>query len=323
MYIANNEKIPGGNEILAYIPSALRRYMYNIELCGAYEIRMRLGGALTICYPDGAYCLSDRGMLIRNASGALRVTRAHIDEAVELAVKSSMYSAEDEIRGGYITVSGGNRIGICGKTVMNNGKIEFMKDISGLNYRLAHELVGISDKVKESVLTDEGVKNTLIISPPGAGKTTLLRDIARSISYAGYNVSVVDERCEIAAMHEGKTVFDIGPNTDVLSGAPKSDGMLMMLRSMAPDVVVTDEMGNARDAEAAEKAINSGVRLITTVHGSGTEQIKNRGELCGAMRFFETFISLSKRCGAGTVEKIETAEQLFLSAGSGKHIVSI
>lgn len=307
MYIANNETMTFGNGILAYMPQMLRRYLYNINLSDAYEIRMRLGKALTVCYPDGRYYLSRRGVLITDTSSAVKITRAHIDEALELAVKSSMYSAEDEIRNGYITVGGGNRIGICGKSVITNGKISFLKDISGLNYRLACEITGASDKVADSVISDGTVRNTLIISPPGAGKTTLLRDLTRRISYSGYNVSVADERCEIAAMHEGKPAFDIGPCTDVLSGAPKAESMLMMLRSMAPDVIVTDEIGTATDAEAIEKIINSGVKVITTVHGSGTEQIKQRSELAGAMRFFETFIVLSRRCGAGTVEKTEVS----------------
>lgn len=304
MYIATGETVFGGLDIQNFIPQPLRRYMYGIDLSEAYEMRMRLGKALTICFPDGRYFVNRRGMLTRDVSSAVKITCAHIDEALEIAVKSSMYSAEDEIRNGYITVNGGNRIGICGKSVITDGKISFLKDISGLNYRIAREIIGSADKVIDSVISDGKVKNTLIISPPGAGKTTLLRDIARRISNCGYNVSIADERCEIAAMHEGKPAFDIGANTDVLSAAPKADGMLMLLRSMSPDVIVTDEIGTAADAAAIEKIINCGVKIITTVHGNGIEQIRQRNELSGALRFFENYIVLSRRCGAGTIEKI-------------------
>lgn len=304
MYIATGETAVCGLGIQSFIPQPLRRYMYGTDLSEAYEIRMRLGKALTICFPDGRFFVNRRGMLTRDISSAVKITRAHIDEALENAVKSSMYSAEEEIRNGYITVNGGNRIGICGKSVITDGKISFLKDISGLNYRIAREVIGSADKVIDSVISDGEVKNTLIISPPGAGKTTLLRDIARRISNCGYNVSIADERCEIAAMHEGKSAFDIGANTDVLSAAPKAEGMLMMLRSMSPDVIVTDEIGTAADAAAIEKIINCGVKIITTVHGNGIEEIRQRSELSGALCFFERFIVLSRRRGVGTIEKI-------------------
>ena len=311
MFVANCETVTSVNDILSYMPPQIRRYMYNINLSDAYEIRMRLGKALTLCYPDGRYYLSRHGVLVSDASGAVKVTRANIDEALELAVKSSMYSAEEEIRDGYIAIGGGNRIGICGRGVITDGKISFLKDISGLNYRLACEVTGAADKVKSSVIADGTVKNTLIISPPGAGKTTLLRDLTRNISYGGFNVSVVDERCEIAAMHEGRPAFDMGPCTDVLSGTPKAEGMLMMLRSMAPDVIVTDEIGRESDAAAIERIINSGVKIVTTVHGSGIKQIERRTALSGAMPFFETLIVLSRRCGAGTVEEIRCKKDDF------------
>ncbi len=305
MYIANNETVSVLRGILNYMPQPLRRYMFGINLTDAYEIRMRPNKPLTIYFTDGQYYVSRHGMLTQDSLSAVRVTHAHIEEALEIASKSSVYSVADEIREGYITIAGGNRIGICGNAVTEEGHISFIKEVSGLNYRLACEINGAADKVWDFVYKNNEVKNTLIISPPGAGKTTMLRDIARRISYEGINVSVVDERREIAAMHEGRAAFDMGPCTDVLSGAPKDEGMLMMLRSMAPDVIVTDEIGKQSDAAAIEKIINSGVKIITTVHGRNVRQIQKREELYGAIGFFELFITLSRRCGAGTVEEIK------------------
>lgn len=317
MYIANNETVSVSRGILNYMPQSIRRYMFNINLTEAYEIRMRLGKPLAIYFTDGCYYVSRHGVLTQDASSAVKITHANIEEAIEIASKSSVYSVEDEIRDGYITIGGGNRVGICGSTVITNGKISFIKDVSALNYRLACEVTGISNKVKDNIIKNNEIKNTLIISPPGAGKTTLLRDITRLISYAGFNVSVVDERREIAAVNGGKPAFDIGPFTDVLSGAPKAEGMLMMLRSMAPDVIVTDEIGKLCDAETIEKIINSGVKVITTIHGSCIDQIRKRSELTGAMRFFETFITLSKRNGAGTIEEILEINEDFPKKGEG------
>lgn len=305
MYIANNKSMASPCGILSFMPQMIRRYMFNINLSEAYEIRMRAGKPLMIYFCDGCYYLSSHGILTTQPESAVRVTKAHIEEAIEIAAKSSVYSVEDEIREGYITLSGGHRLGICGSAVTTDGKITFIKDISALNYRLASEIPNTAEKIAGKVIRDGQVKNTLIISPPGAGKTTMLRDIIRRISDSGFNVSVVDERREIAAMNNGKSAFDLGMFTDVLSGVPKSEGMLMMLRSMSPDVIAVDEIGRDSDCEAIEKIIHSGVKVVTTVHAYDEEQIKMRGgSLSKIIAFFETVIVLSKRCGAGTVEQI-------------------
>ena len=92
----------------------------------------------------------------------------------------------------------------------------------------------------------EDVRNTLIISPPKCGKTTILRDLARSLSNRGYRVGICDERSEIAGCYNGMASYDLGSRTDILDGCPKSEGMIMLIRSMSPDVIITDEIGQAR-----------------------------------------------------------------------------
>jgi stage III sporulation protein AA len=134
----------------------------------------------------------------------------------------------------------------------------------------------------------------------------MLRDIVRQLSDSGVRVCVVDERCEIAAMRGGRTGFDLGGSTSVLSGAPKAAGMIMMLRAMSPDVIVTDEIGTGADAKAVSKIINSGTRLITSIHGSSLEQVRRRKDIRQAIDSFEVYITLSKSSGAGTVEEIIT-----------------
>ena len=114
-----------------------------------------------------------------------------------------------------------------------------VRDLSSLNIRVAHEVKGCAKNVLPYLMDGETFLDTLLISPPGAGKTTLLRDLIRELSCggtwgAGKNVSVVDERSEIAACFGGVAQCDLGPRTDVMDGCPKSEGMLMMLRSMAP-----------------------------------------------------------------------------------------
>lgn len=309
MYIATNEISSGRNRILEYLPQNIRRRLFNIDLDDAREIRISAGKPVSVYFGDGCYYISSRGNLTRIPNNAVRATRTDIEEAMELASKSSVYSVGEEIKNGFITIGGGHRIGITGTAVTDKGEINFLKDISAMNYRLAREVVGAADKIIDKISDGVTVKNTLIISPPCAGKTTMLRDIARQLSYMGKRVSIVDERREIAAMHEGKTGFDLGFSADVIEGVKKSDGMLMMLRSMSPDVIITDEIGKKEDADAIEKTINSGVKIITTVHGENRKQLLYRRDLREICRYFDLMVTLSKRNGAGTVEEIYTAER--------------
>lgn len=301
MYTVNNNSHE--KEILNYMPSGLRKYMYKINLDEAYEIHMRLGKPFTIYYSDGCYFVNSAGVLTRSPKGAVRITRAHIEEALELASNSSLYAKKHSICEGFITINGGHRIGVCGTGVIKEGEVDFLKDISSLNYRLVSECIGCAKELFGYVTED--IKNTLIISPPGAGKTTMLRDMARILSHNGKRVGIVDERSEVAAVNGGVSAFDLGFFTDVLDGVKKSVGMLMMLRSMSPDVIITDEIGKAEDIAAIESIINSGVKIITSIHGTGIEQVSKRKELSRCLGFFDVICTLSKRRGVGTIESIK------------------
>lgn len=303
MYITNNETAVSSRGILGFMPGRIRKCLYNISLDGAREIHLRLGKPLCVYYSDGMFYAGQRSNLTRLPAAALRVTRADIEEALELATSASVYSVKDEIKKGFVTIAGGHRIGITGTAVIKEDKVSFIKDVSSLCYRLAGEVIGAADKVMPLIAGGGEIKNTLIISPPGAGKTTMLRDIVRQLSYMSYRVSVVDERREIAALTEGESAFDLGFSADILEGADKAEGMLMVLRSMSPDVIVTDEIGDESDIDAIEKITNSGAAVIATIHGRNIETVKRREDLKNMLKFFDLVITLSKRGGVGTVEE--------------------
>ena len=225
----------------------------------------------------------------------------------------SIYAFEDEIRQGYITIKGGHRIGICGSCVIEEGRIKTIKDIASLNIRISREINGCSSKIMPYLFKDEMVVNTIIISPPKCGKTTILRDITRVLSN-GYlsnkksakKICVVDERSEIAACCSGVPQMDVGIRTDVLDGCPKSEGIMMAIRSMSPDVIICDEIGTYKDMDSIIMALNSGVNLITTIHGFGIEDLYKRAVFKDILEndVFKRAIVLSGVNGAGTVEYI-------------------
>lgn len=202
-------------------------------------------------------------------------------EILQRICENSIYSYQNQICNGYITILGGHRVGITGNVIMDNGKIVNMNNISSLNFRISRQILNCSNFIiKEIINNDENsIYNTLIVSPPGAGKTTVLRDSIRQLSNGigtlnGYTIGVVDERGEIAAMYKGVPQNDIGIRTDVIENVPKALGLKMLIRSMGPQIVCADEIGGQEDLEVINYAVCSGVKGIFTAHGASYEEIK-------------------------------------------------
>lgn len=225
----------------------------------------------------------------------------------------SIYAFEEEIKQGYITIKGGHRVGICGRCVIEGNEVKTIKDIASINIRICREIVGCSDSMMKFILKKDEVINTIIISPPKCGKTTLIRDIVRNISQGikdmgvtGKKVCVIDERSEIGACFNGIPQLNVGIRTDILDGCPKSQGIIMAIRSMSPEVIVCDEIGAYKDMDSILTALNSGVNLITTIHGYGIEDLYNRPVFKKIVenKVFKRAVVLSSRKGAGTVEYI-------------------
>lgn len=224
----------------------------------------------------------------------------------------SIYTLEEELKRGYITVSGGHRIGLAGKVILEEGKVKAIRDIASFNIRIAKEKIGIAEKIVPFIFNHSWM-HTMIVGPPQTGKTTLLRDIARIISSGNqekgihaYKVGIVDERSEIAGCVHGIPQMTFGHRLDVLDACPKAEGMMMMIRSMSPDVLVVDEIGRIEDAEAIQEAVHAGIKLIMTTHGTSLEEAKNRPSLKAIIdqNIFQRFIVLSRAHGPGTITHI-------------------
>jgi stage III sporulation protein AA len=275
------------------------------------ELRLRINEPLIVIYDNREYFVTCHGTRTTVAVDACIVQASDIRETLEFISNYSMYAYEDEVRQGFITIQGGHRVGLAGKVVLESGRIKCVKHISFINIRMSHQVKGCSYKVLPYIMNGGDVSHTLIISPPRCGKTTLLRDIIRAVSdgnddFPGMTVGVVDERSEIGACYRGVPQNDVGIRTDILDCCPKSYGMLMLIRSMSPQVIAVDEIGGRDDIDAIYSVINCGCKLIATVHGNSIDDIRIRPGLRKLVeeRIFERYIVLNNRYGVGEVQAI-------------------
>ncbi len=302
------------NEIILVLSMEIRqiiRKLPAIFLESVEEIRLKSGQPLMLYDSHTGWFVSKGGKLKRDKVGAYRVTQEDINRTLELMSNNSIYAIQDELKNGYITITGGHRVGVAGKVILNNGVVSFIKDIASMNIRVSKQIIGAADSIIENVVDEHGtIYNTLIISPPQCGKTTMLRDIARQLSDRIHKVAIVDERSEIAGCYKGIPQNDVGLRTDVLDACPKAHGMMMMIRSMSPDVIITDEIGMAEDIAALRQVLNAGVKIITSVHGYSRQDIIKRPILGKLLKeqMFERVVVLSKSKGTGTIEEVWKVE---------------
>ena len=299
-------------ELIQLFSGRVRRILeaMDLDFRQIHEIRLRTGAPLQMIYKGKEFFPDERGRASRAENG-VRMTERDLRETMEYIGNYSLYAYEDEIRQGYLTIQGGHRVGIAGKTVIEDGRVKGIRPISCINLRISHSVEGCADPVMPYLWENGEFCHTLIVSAPRCGKTTLLRDIIRQISdgngsHGGLTVGVVDERSEIAGACRGVAQNRMGIRTDVLDGCPKAEGMMMLIRSMSPDVVAVDEIGTQQDLCALESVLNCGCRILATVHGNSMEDVRQKpllGDLV-ERHVFQRYILLSGKEAPGTVQAI-------------------
>ena len=260
-------------EILNYFPSSIQNKILE-EIKDKYsfleEIRLRINRPIILKFMQ-------EEKIIKHI-----VSSEEVNSCLQAVCENSIYTYQNEIAEGFITIKGGNRVGISGSCVIENGKVININYIYSLNFRIAKEVIGAGNKILKFILDPDNntICNTLIVSKPGSGKTTALRDIIRQLStgikelkFLAINVGVVDERGEIAALYKGNPENNIGIKTDVVENVPKNKGLEMLIRSMSPKVVVADEIGKQEDISAIKYAVCSGCKGIFTAHGSSFKNL--------------------------------------------------
>ena len=243
------------------------------------EIRFRVGRPVQV--------IGSRTDMLLTQYGDFSQSEAK--QMLESCCGHSVYACENELCGGFVTVRGGSRVGICGNPVYTDGHIIRFTNVSSFNFRIAREIRGCAEKFMHLFLMRGRPVSVLIASRPGVGKTTLLRDCARCLS-DGINVSrpfrvaIADERNELSGSLGGAPALDVGMRTDVMAGIPKSAAMPMLIRSMAPEVIITDELSGNEEMESVSEAAKHGVAVIASVHAGNAEELKKKTHLVNALR---------------------------------------
>lgn len=261
------------------LPGVLREPLVKsgMKVKNLREIRLRAKRPVMLNTDHGELFLTKEGTVANDFKYALCFSSKELWNILEYFCDSSIYAYGEEIKKGFLTLSGGHRVGICGSVCNEAGGISSVRYVTGLNIRVAHEKKGVANQIIDGLFLDQTFLNTLVISSPGCGKTTLLRDIVRIISdQKMMNVSVVDERNEIAACYQGTPQNDIGIRTDVIDNCEKLQGMQIVLRVMNPQVIAVDEIGSSGEAEMINEIAKSGCKVIATAHCSGLEEVKDR-----------------------------------------------
>ena len=304
------------------------------------EVRLRAGYPVILLYGGKEKILH------------INATEHSIRETLDYVSNYSLYAYENELKQGFITIEGGHRVGMTGQVFLENGRVKNLKYISSLNIRVSHEIIGCADKLFPYITHNNQMYHTLIIrislevvgcadklfpyithnmqmyhtliiSPPRCGKTTLLRDMIRQISDGnkwvnGCTVGVVDERSELAGCYQGIAQNHIGMRTDVLDGCPKAEGMLMLVRSMSPQVIAVDEIGAPEEVQAIKYAMHCGCKMIATVHGESLDEIQRKPLLEQMIReqCFERYVILCNRKRVGEIANIYDKDGVMISKES-------
>lgn len=265
----------------------------------AQEIRLRINSPIVIICGNASYFVDFEGRTFNSfdmKNQLFTVTPNELNSTFEKICNYSVYSFENEIKNGFITITGGNRVGISGEAVVFNDKITGMKNISSLNIRIAREFVDCSQSIFENIKAKKG--GVLLVGPPSSGKTTFLRDLALKFSTNRLlnfpKVSIIDERCEISAFSKNEFHMSIGL-CDVLSSIPKADGILQAVRCLSPEIIIVDEIGTKEEAKAVSEAFNCGVRIISSMHAATLQELLNKpqAQILLSSKAFETIAILN------------------------------
>ncbi len=276
------------------------------------EICFRIGQPIVLNLTGGCRFVSGLGEQAKRVCESdyhripsVRLQRKEMDGLFHRLLDYSIHTHASELHEGYVTLQGGHRAGFCG-SYTNTGEKEFdfrLQKIQSIHLRIARQKQHISDALVSCCNEQNRLCSFLIVGPPASGKTTVLRDFARAVSCGeccgGYfKVSVLDERNEICAAVDGIPQFSLGVQTDCFVGYPKVIAARMAVRTMAPKLIVLDELASFEEFQAVSDSFYCGVKTAATVHASSVEELRKSrlGKMLLDSECFDYLVLLDSKC---------------------------
>lgn len=297
---------------VSFLTDRIRKLICSINTYEAKyitEIRLRSNCPIAVRYDGKIMYLTDTSKLVYKHSNCLpSVSQTEMNDSFNRLCDYSVYTYLNDIKNGFISLKEGHRVGFCGQAVRDGEVLTSIKDISSFNIRIARQFTGCCDILLER-MEKEGYGNIIVAGCPSSGKTTMLREIARKISNCGFNICVVDERQEIFPKFSN---YDKGINTDVMLSYPKHAGIMTAVRTLSPDYIMTDEIGEKNECEAICRGLNSGINFVVSIHANDLHELKRKEiykEITSCADFKYILILGKKECPGEIVQIVSSTDK--------------
>lgn len=282
------------DDLLSYVTPAIASSLYMIsepEKALVTELRLRLGAPVALTLGNSTRFLSRDGKLsLFMPSFPVLASSDNLTDSYLLVCSHSVHTHGEELGNGFITLPGGHRVGIVGDGVEQAGRIQSFRQVTALNYRFSHEIIGAAEPLRPLLFSTKGL---LICGAPSTGKTTVLRDAVRMLSLGDESgskrICLVDSRRELSGFSKNKYAYSLGPSTDVLLCQATASAIQIALRVMNPEYLVCDEIVTEEETAGLMAASGCGVRILASLHAGSLGEARERPIAkqlitCGAVR---------------------------------------
>lgn len=263
--------------MLCYLPPRISRALCSLpeELCAqANEIRLRLDSPASLTVGTKNILFDENGRVC-NISSALCASESELFDCVSLLTENSLYRFDETVGRGFIPLGNKGRAGVCGEARISGGRMTGFSKITSVDLRVGRFIPSLASPLIEN-FRENGLRGVLVCSPPALGKTTFLKSAAYLLASGKgippKRVGVADERGELAQLGSVRGLIDI------ISGVPKCEGISLLTRTMAPEIIVCDEI-SPDETEPLLEAQNTGVCLIASAHCADPSALMRRGRM--------------------------------------------